>query len=473
MKNKILILAAVLGIAVLFPSCEDFLNTSPALEMTSELSMSTLQGLAEATNGIYAPLYSSTWYGRGFPVTSDLKGGNAKASPLNTGRFRREYTWTNNPSETTGLYTLGYIAITRACNVLDYADLLEDPDATPAAINQLRGEAYFMRAFAHFDLVRMYAQPYTSEPQSPGVPIILKSEVSYPERATVARVYEQIEDDLERAVERLNFDSRAAATNGSAAAFANKYTALALQAKVALYKGEWQKAADKADNVITNGGYTLYTQDNYQSVWGKNAQSEVIFEVFGKDGQSYYPNFDDIGNIYNPNGYGDVCATEDLLDLFEANDIRASLFRGKSDLPGYLWTLKYPGKAHDRENNIPVMRLSEMYLIRAEAALKGATGYNPLDDYNAIRTRRGLPATVSVTLQDIYDERRRELCFEGNQLWDLSRTGRSLERRESEILITETYNINIPFPDYRWAMPLPLNEIIKNKNLVQNPGYSD
>ncbi len=472
MKNHKSIIIAFLGIAFMLSSCEGFLTTEPALEMTNELSLSTLAGLEDATNGAYAPFYSSTWYGRGFPVTADLKGGNAKASPMNTGRFRREYTWTNNPSESSGLYTLAYIAITRASNVLEYSDLLEDPEATPAVLDQLRGESYFVRALAYFDLVRLYSQPYTSEPQSPGLPIVTRSEVSYPARGSVADVYDLIESDLEKAIDLLDFDSRPAASAGSTAAFANKYAALALQAKVSLYKGEWQKAADFANDVIEYGGYQLYTADNYISVWGKNAQSEVIFEIFGKDGQSYFPGFDDIGHIYNPNGYGDVCATDDLLDLFEPEDVRLQLFRGKDNLPGYLWPLKFPGKANPRENNTPVLRLSEMYLIRAEAALNGADGYNALKDYNAIRTKRGLSQATAVTLQDVYNERRRELCFEGNQLWDLSRTGRSLDRRDSEILITETQNIDIPFPDYRWAMPLPLNEMIKNPNLIQNPGYN-
>lgn len=206
-------------------------------------------------------------------------------------------------------------------------------------------------------------------------------------------------------------------------------------------------------------------------MWGQDAQSEVIFEVFGKDGQDFYPGFDDIGYIYYPYGYGDVCATDDLVNLFEAGGIRSQLFQYHTSYPAYSWPAKYPGKSHIRENNIPVLRLSEMYLIRAEASLNGATGYNGLSDYNTIRANRGLAAAGSVTLRDIYDERRRELCFEGNQLWDLSRTGRSLDRDENEIRISETNNIDIDFPDYRWAMPLPLNEVTVNKNLEQNPGY--
>ena len=470
MRKKILKYSGFMLLLILTYSCEDFLDKSPALESTNEIALSTFEGLEAATNGAYSPLYSSDYYGRGFTVTSDLKGGNSKSSPINTGRFRYEYTWTNNDSYTSGLWAAAYQTITRACNVLEFAELLKDPDVSEQELDQLKGECLFLRALAHFDLVRMYAQPYSSSPQSLGVPIITKSELEYPSRATVSEVYMQIVSDLEDAIGLLSTQVRNFGKNGSDAGFANKNAAKALLAKVLLYMERWQEAADYASDVIQSG-YVLYDASNYLSVWGLNNQSEVIFEVFGKDGQEYYPGFDEIGYIYNPGGYGDVCATDNLMSLFEAGDIRSKLFKTHADYPGYNWPNKYPGKTHVRENNIPVLRLSEMYLIRAEATLNGASGYDALSDYNTLRTNRGLANTSTVNLQDIYNERRRELCFEGNQLWDLSRTGRGLDRDETEIKIIETDNIDISFPDYRWAMPIPAREVDVNTNLKQNPGY--
>jgi len=461
----------LIGLVITFSSCEEFLDKRPALETTNELSLSTFNGLVTATNAAYAPLYSSSWYGRDFTIISDLKGGNCKASPINTGRFRYEYTWTNNNAYTSALWSAAYQAITRACNVLEFADQLKDPTATEAGVNQLKGECLFIRALGHFDLIRMYAQPYTSQPQSLGVPIITKTELSYPKRATVAEVYTQIVNDLKQAVTLLPNSSRTG-SNGSNAAFARKNSAIALLAKVYLYMGNWQEAANNATTII-KGDYTLYNENNFLSAWGKNEQSEIIFEVYGKDGQEYYPNFDEIGNMYSPDGYGDICATNDLLNLFEPTDVRLKAFRGHASYTGYTWPTKYPGKSHIRENNIPVLRLAEMYLIRAEAVLNGATGSIALNDYNSIRTKRGLAAVTTVSLQDIYNERRRELCFEGNQLWDLSRTKRNLNRDEKEIFITETANIDINFPDYKWAMPIPTNELDVNPNLEPNPGYSN
>ena len=117
-----------------------------------------------------------------------------------------------------------------------------------------------------------------------------------------------------------------------------------------------------------------------------------------------------------------------------------------------------------------------MYLIRAEAILNGATvsGVTALADFNAIRTHRGLTDATTVDLAEIYKERRRELCFEGNQLFDLARTQRSLVRVD----YTGLSNKDIPFvaggsaeTNYLWAMPIPQAEMDANVNMEQNPGY--
>ncbi len=160
-------------------------------------------------------------------------------------------------------------------------------------------------------------------------------------------------------------------------------------------------------------------------------------------------------------------------------DVRAALFLQPSKYPGEYWSLKYPGrlgKTPKREYNTPVLRLAEMYLIRAEAILNGAStsGVTALADFNAIRTNRGLAAATTVDLAEIYRERRRELCFEGNELFDLARTQRSLVRVD----FTGLANKNITFvaggsadANYLWAMPIPQAEKDANVNMVQNPGY--
>ena len=177
----------------------------------------------------------------------------------------------------------------------------------------------------------------------------------------------------------------------------------------------------------------------------------------------------------SPEGYGDINASHDVYDLYEDGDVRKALFRNYE--PNYvndLWSLKYPGKAPDgnlREDNIPVLRISEMYLIRAEAILNGASvsGTTAHDDLNMIRANRGasLLDAGNTTLNSVYLERRMELCYEGHELFDLARTGRSLVRVD----YGGSVNQNIAFPDYRWAMPIPQAEMDANANMEQNPEY--
>src|SRR5210317_722064 len=112
-KTYILIgLAVVLMLSA--TSCEDFLYQQPRLSQTTELTLSTYEGLQAATLGVYSPLYSASWYGRNFVVTADLKGGNAKISPLNSGRFRTYYLWNNTPDVSHALWTRAYQCIARA-----------------------------------------------------------------------------------------------------------------------------------------------------------------------------------------------------------------------------------------------------------------------------------------------------------------------------------------------------------------------
>ncbi|MEZ5070969.1 MAG: RagB/SusD family nutrient uptake outer membrane protein [Bacteroidales bacterium] len=135
-----------------------------------------------------------------------------------------------------------------------------------------------------------------------------------------------------------------------------------------------------------------------------------------------------ISYIMSPEGYGDINASRDVYDLYEDTDVRKGLFRNyEPDYINDLWSLKYPGKGPDgnlREDNIPVLRLSEMYLIRAEAILNGASvsGVTATDDLNTIRTNRDASEldVAGTTLAAVYLERRMELCYEGHELFDLA-----------------------------------------------------
>lgn len=460
---------------VVLTSCENFLYQEPKLAQTNELTLSTFDGIDKAIAAAYGPLYSANWYGRNFPVTADIKGGNAKLSPISSGRFTTEYLWNNLPDATSNLWATAYVTIARVNNALVALEALDEVGITEEQINELKGEAYFLRGLAYFDLVRLFSQQYSSGADKPGVPVVLVTEIASPSRNTVGEVYDRVIEDLEWAADLLA-QSPPTRTVTDSKAIASSWAAKALLSRVYLYKEDWQKAADYATEVINSNAFSIATASEFATaenggIWGAiTGGAEIIFEVFGVEGNATHANWDVISYILSPEGYGDVGASMDLIGLYEEGDVRANLFRNTSDHPNDFWSLKYPGKEGNlREDNIPVLRISEMYLNRAEAINKGASvaGVTAVNDINMIRTNRGLGTVSSVTIADIYNERRKELCFEGHQMFDLARTKRELVRSDYEGAV----NQNVPFPDYRWAMPIPKAETDANPNMVQNEGY--
>ena len=481
MKTRNMILVGILALLVFLTACEDFLYREPRLSQTKELTLSKYEGLEAGVIGAYALIYDTWWYGRDFVVFADMRGGNAKIGPISSGRYYTEYLWNNTPQATAWLWQDAYIVIARANNVLEVIEGgFEEPGVEQEDLDVLAGECKFLRALAHFDLARMFCQPITqgTGANQLGVPVVLRTENALPARNTLGEVYEQILKDLLDAEEDLPLTPARAGSDPKA--WATKYTAQALLARVYLYMGNWQKAAEYASKVIDSGKFPLYTAAQYTTwdkdgVWGIDAAPEIIFEVYGAEGNAAHNNWDGMAYISNPTGYGDVAASKDVYDLFEDGDVRKGMFRNHPpDYVDALWSLKYPGKAPEgsiRIENIPVLRVSEMYLTRAEAIKNGASvsGVTALSDINEIRNHRNAtPYVGDVTLEDIYKERRMELNFEGHEVYDLSRTGRSLTRVDFDGAV----NRNIPFPDYRWALPIPQQEMDANENMVQNPGYA-
>lgn len=457
-------------------SCKDFLDEGPELDQSNDLTLATYSGLNKATAATYGYLYDGTWYGANFVLNSELRGGNAK-NPTNTdftsGRYTNEYSWNYSSSSTSELWIYGYRTIAAANNVINNLEGKESSDVSQASLNNLKAENLFLRALAHFDMLRVYAQPYTHAPNSLGVPVVLVTENGLPARNTVAEGFNQVVSDLLEAESLMADDyKRGGITDPFAAA--TKPAIQALLSRVYLYMGEWQKSADYATKVINSGQFSMFTADELPDIWTQNtatAGKEVIFEVFGLIANEYNEYWEEISGMTTPEGYGDVCSTADLRNLYEESDVRGTLFESHEGAPDHFWTTKYWGKGTDRPtfSNIIVLRLSEMYLNRAEAIFRGATvsGVTAASDLGVITSNRGAsPATAS--LSGILLERRKELAFEGHLIYDLARTGTAVSRTDYQ---GSAATQNIEFPSYRWALPIPLAEINANPNVIQNEGY--
>ena len=472
----------LIGIAALgMTACKGFLEKAPVLSQSTELTLSDFNGLDKAVAGAYSYLGSSSWYGGERILESEMRSGNGiKHADHSSNRYMTQMNWNYTADATSGLWSYGYITISRCNNVIDNLEGKdENADVTAQDINNLKAECLFLRALSHFDMVTLYALPYTyvkanqgslKEAQKLGIPYVFHTDPdARPERDDVLTVYNYIVEDLLEAERIIDPDYvRAGVTDKKAAV-----TLPAIQAflsRVYLYMGEWQKAADYATKVINNSNFKLYDAEEYGSVWNGNiGGSEVIFENFID--LTNYSNLDCSYMTYPEGAYGDCIASPSLIALYEEGDVRRDLYRqDKQQTEGLWWTLKYEGKGLNipDANNTVLFRLSEMYLNRAEAVLNGASG-NALEDLNAIRSHRGVSRLNAAGMDALRKERRMELAWEGHYFFDLARWGMAVNRDACYGL--QDKNQNIPFPDYRWALPLPKTELEVNENLIQNDQY--
>ena len=462
MKNTRIL--TLLCFIFLITSCTKELEINPQQSLSTGEALSDLPSMKTAVNGAYDDLQAVGYYGREFLVMPETEANLVYLSVTNSNRFVSSYTyqWTTADGDITDFWNIGYSAILRANNVINNIDAIEG-DATEK--NQIKGEALAIRALVHFDLVRFFAKQYTTGTPTTdlGVPIMLKADIGEPARNTVAEVYTQVIADLTAAKGLLR--------NVGIHRFSPE-AAEALLARVYLYKGDWANAATAATSLIGNAGYSL--ADDVTAMFAAPGSSEEIFTL--KNESSETRGSDNLGNIYLPAGYGDIRVTTDLRDIYEIGDSRKSLI--------YVHTNGeyYQAKFNEQDGVVglhspKILRLAEMYLIRAEARFRQSPSdvTGALADLNAIRTKRG--ATMMLTLpngiNDILAERHRELAFEGHTAFDYWRTGTTMTRQQCDtgLEVSSGGLCSVPADDFHTVHPIPQREMDVNQAMVQNAGY--
>lgn len=470
------IILGVAALALTMTSCTDFLQEEPKLSQSNELTLSTYQGLNNSVAGAYCYLQSYAWYGAYHVLNGELMAGNATnpVSIAGSGRHRTQEAWSWTESSTWSNWTYAYITIAAANNVINNLEGKTSSEVSQQDINNIKAEALFLRAMCHFELVNIYAQPYLggANAKAMGVPVILESKIGQPARNTVGEVYTQVVNDLTEA-EALMGDKYQRADVTDVYATVTKEAIQALLSRVYLYMGEWQKCADYATAVINSGKFSLYEPAKYKEMWTLNTAAkggEIIFEMFASKKNDTWDGsgWEHLPYVTSPSGSGDVCATNELYDLYEVGDVRKEMFVANEN---DWFPTKYAGKVGSvdpKEANTPILRLAEMYLNRAEALANGAKidGASAITDLNTITTKRGA-SYVGATTENIFVERRKELAFEGHIFFDYKRLGKSITR--TDYRSTNTTYQNIEFPGNIWAMPIPKSEIEANPNMEQNP----
>ncbi len=480
---------------------KDYLNVRPTDTVTADNFYKTQTDAIQATTAAYSQLqqngmFNYSLWGIG-DVMSDnsFLGGGGAADGIEFQQLDGFSIPATNPL-TTNHWQRAYLGVGQANQVL-----LHVPDITMDATikNRCLGEAEFLRALYYFYLVRGFGD----------VPLVLTpaataAEAASQTRTPAAQVYAQIITDLKDAITKLP----AGPYTGDDLGRATKWSATALLAKVYLTQGDLPNAATQARAVLAGSGKALWPNfaDNYK-VESENGQ-ESLFEVQFKNGLSNYST-DGPGSVMNEfwgarffgspyvvasGGYGFNVPEKDLVAGYAAGDTRraATLFAPGDKYPdgqvqpatlignpnGYSIRKQYVGTVNvnnwDSPLNFPVLRLSEVYLILAEAVGPTAEG---LEAINKVRRRAfGLPINTPAAAVDfpaappgfanfkaaVIQERRLELAFEDDRWYDLKRTGTLVSTLKAQGKAVQEFN-NL--------LPIPQTEINVNANLKQNPGY--
>ena len=447
-------------------SCTDsFLELTPQQQVSDVDAIKNLEDLETSITGVYDEISGTYYYGRTLFMIPDVMADdvkqNAQANRLvdYAGHVQR----VTDP-DATNLWMGMYRANNALNNIINSDVTVAQP--SQANKNHIIGEAYALRALVYFDMVRLFAQHYkfTADASHLGVPLILDFDPTrLPERNTVKEVYDQIISDMTMAISLMKPTSRSGNSNTLSATAVK-----ALLARTYLYKEDWSNAAAMATEVI-NAGYSLVSHAKYLSLWNLDNNSESIFEISMTEAD----NVSGIAALYLAAGFGDYLPSNDLVSLYQVGDARLNTFEVDLLLAGEFAPyrmIKYPNiNGYD---NVKVIRLAEMYLIRAEARARIGTNISGAqDDLDMVR-QRALPTapnnadTGSALLNQILLERRLELAFEGQRLWDLMRNKEDIVRTQCTSPIC-----SIPYGDDTNILPIPQIETDVNPNIVPNPGY--
>lgn len=489
----------IIALAVVLSACgNDWLDLQPSTSIPTEGSQTTLKDYEFTMNGVYSTMQSYYYYGARMQYYGDVTGDDVQAYSSSK-RCANYYLfgWIAGNAPSTFWKTC-YDIIQNTNIVINKIDAIaydgEDEagqQAFDAYQNDLKGQALAIWALATFDLTRLYGYPYLKDNGASLGAAIVKDVVGIdykPARSTVAQCYEEIIKHLTEAVSLLATEKDKAKSSWLAQSTKgkmNKWSAMTLLSRVYLYQGNYAKALETAEEAIKGAeadGYRLWTNEEYADAWQEESGSEVFFEIINLLTDS--PGKESIGYLCSPDGYKDMILTSSFYDFMQKdpNDVRFKMITISSKRAYY--TNKYPGENGDggvSDANVRLFRLSELYLIAAEAAVQENDNTKAVKYLEAI-VKRGNPANSvsgTVTVEQVLQERRKELYGEGHRFFDVLRTNGTIKREDikvSKISSTKHLSMASDVKEFDWDMykvvlPIPKAEIDANPNIKQNPGY--
>lgn len=494
---------------VLFSLCvlTSCLDKYPQDEIPAGSAITTIEEANQAVIGIYSAWLSGALYSGYLTLLPDLQADFVYAVNGYTNTYGDIWRWdilaTN--SQITSVYGALYDVIGRCNFLLANVDKVRENiynDEDFDRLEQYCGEAYFARALAYSELIKLFCKAYDSDEMAEeALGVVLRKEYYSTDslkRASLKDSYQFVIEDLERAEEYLQLTEEE--ENDETLTFYSSpyfsiYTVYALRARVALYMKDYKSAIEYSSLLIeakdrfalssaseiytTMTDYLSYTNKSisyYEYMWRYNLSTESIWQVgftttsYGGALGSVFFNWDFYS--YKP----DYVPAQWVLELYASNDMRYDVFftqvtTGHSH--GLTWPLlaKYWGNQelfdaaqllHVSEPQ--VFRLAEQYLIRAEAYVQQKNYSKASKDIEELRKARySSNATATLTADNAMDvieeERVKELYMEGFRLQDLKRWHKGFERKPQEQSLSNGSSLKVEADDDFFVWPIPQHEL--------------
>jgi starch-binding outer membrane protein, SusD/RagB family len=449
-------------LAVMLPflsGCSGFLEVTPVGKTTTPVFFSDMSGIRAAINGAYAKVYS--YYNSEFYRYPEVAGNTLELN--NDKNMLNVFNFASSPEEDGAavgqIWMDIYEAMANINNILYYLPSLEEKfPGSKSELAQIKAQALFLRALCHFDVCRVYAQPYnyTTDASHTGIPVLLKTPefYEYIARNPVSEVYAQIVTDLNGSIDAFGQTAQVDVYHAS------KLSAQALLSRVYLYMENWDKSIQLADSVLNS--VPLAYGDDYLNMFSYASGKESILRL------NSYNLSQNLGSFYSPSRLN-TFASDTLYSLFsDPTDIRRNLFWKNGNVHV---TLKYRDSVEHLDPFI--LRASELYLNRAEAYLNKNMPDSAVKNMKVLISRNLAVNINSISLPTdpvqlkvlIEKERLKELCFEGHCFFDITRRKENLVRSSG----TGSTVSFLPYPNDLFVLPIPQKELDTNPKMTGNP----
>ncbi|MBX2951871.1 MAG: RagB/SusD family nutrient uptake outer membrane protein [Leadbetterella sp.] len=483
MFKKIYNIVLLSLVTVVFSSCEDLINIKETDFIAGETALRTVKNNESLLIGAYANLGTEMNIRLNGVFSDELKQGDFyNAQSTHEWKYNYDDIGIRDNYQA---HVVNYQIIDRVNRLLQaLPNAIEETTSDADLKSRVKGEALFLRAYAHFELFRYYCDNYSESG-------LAMPYMELPSLETFGRL--GMKEYFDKILKDLNESKSLLPNNLTDKNRASKLAATALHARIALYMRNWNDAITYSTEYIQ--ALPLATGADFEALWKDASTTEVAFKLARNSGNR-------VGGIYrgvftkNSSGKLDLPSSTSwipsskLYTSYSADDIRGKVYVIDEPLykaagrPFSYIVNKYAGTGYATTNenvaDLKVFRTAEMYLIRAEARAEtnAYTGANSAEsDLNALRAAR-ITGYKNVTLtskdqaiSEIMNERFKELAFEGHRFWDLKRRGLPVERLDADAPSGDSKTLAAK--NFRFILPIYITEMQANPKMVQNPGYAN